>query len=132
MVTQERTSVIDPEFVMYGPISFDLGKYFGNLVLAYFSQDGHKKIDTEKVDREDYKEWILGQIVTTWNLFVHKFYHLWDTKHHGDLYTYLKGNKDGMDRAKSDFMNRLFKDFVGVIGIVGIRRILYITHTIDL
>ena len=41
MVTQESTQVIDPEFGFYGPMGFDVGAYLGNLILAYFSQDGH-------------------------------------------------------------------------------------------
>lgn len=41
MVTQDSTQVIDPEFSFYGPMGFDIGAYIGNLILAYFSQDGH-------------------------------------------------------------------------------------------
>lgn len=41
MVTPESTQVIDPEFAFYGPIGFDIGAFLGNLILAFFSQDGH-------------------------------------------------------------------------------------------
>ncbi|XLS52216.1 hypothetical protein HN51_012893 [Arachis hypogaea] len=41
MVTRESTQVIDPEFAFYGPMGFDIGAFLGNLILAYFSQDGH-------------------------------------------------------------------------------------------
>lgn len=41
MVTQESTQVIDPEFAFYGPMGFDIGAFLGNLILAFFSQDGH-------------------------------------------------------------------------------------------
>lgn len=41
MVTQDSTQVIDPEFAFYGPMGFDIGAYIGNLVLAFFSQEGH-------------------------------------------------------------------------------------------
>lgn len=41
MVTFESTQVIDPEFAFYGPMGFDVGAFLGNLILAYFSQDGH-------------------------------------------------------------------------------------------
>ncbi|MCH93396.1 methylthioribose kinase-like, partial [Trifolium medium] len=41
MVTRESTQVIDPEFAFYGPIGFDIGAFLGNLILAYYSQDGH-------------------------------------------------------------------------------------------
>ncbi|QHO22494.1 Methylthioribose kinase [Arachis hypogaea] len=41
MVTRESTQVIDPEFAFYGPMGFDIGAFLENLILAYFSQDGH-------------------------------------------------------------------------------------------
>lgn len=41
MVTSDSTQVIDPEFAFYGPMGFDIGAFLGNLILAYFSQDGH-------------------------------------------------------------------------------------------
>ena len=41
MVTRESTQAIDPEFAFYGPMGFDIGAFLGNLILAYFSQDGH-------------------------------------------------------------------------------------------
>lgn len=41
MVTHDSTQVIDPEFGFYGPMGFDTGAFLGNLILAYFSQDGH-------------------------------------------------------------------------------------------
>ena len=41
MLTQESTQVIDSEFAFYGPMGFDVGAFLGNLILAYFAQDGH-------------------------------------------------------------------------------------------
>lgn len=41
MVTLESTQVIDPEFAFYAPMGFDVGAFIGNLILAYFAQDGH-------------------------------------------------------------------------------------------
>lgn len=43
MVTHDSTQVIDPEFAYYGPMGFDVGAFLGNLILAFFSQDGHAK-----------------------------------------------------------------------------------------
>lgn len=50
MVTTDSTQVIDPEFGFYGPMGFDIGAFIGNLILAYFSQDGH----ADKGDRKVY------------------------------------------------------------------------------
>lgn len=41
MVTSTSTQVIDPEFSFYGPMGFDIGAFIGNLILAYFAQNGH-------------------------------------------------------------------------------------------
>lgn len=41
MVTHDSTQVIDPEFAFYGPMGFDIGAFLANLILSYFSQDGH-------------------------------------------------------------------------------------------
>ncbi|ESR36154.1 hypothetical protein CICLE_v10028518mg [Citrus x clementina] len=41
MVTPNSTQVIDPEFAFYGPMGFDIGAFVGNLILAFFAQDGH-------------------------------------------------------------------------------------------
>ncbi|MQL78220.1 hypothetical protein Taro_010658 [Colocasia esculenta] len=41
MVTSDSTQVIDPEFAFYGPMGYDIGALIGNLILAFFAQDGH-------------------------------------------------------------------------------------------
>ena len=41
MVTHESTQVLDPEFAFYGPMGFDIGAFLGNLILAFFAQNGH-------------------------------------------------------------------------------------------
>lgn len=41
MVTSDSTQVIDPEFAFYGPMGYDIGAFLGNLILAFFAQDGH-------------------------------------------------------------------------------------------
>ena len=41
MVTRDSTQVIDPEFGFYGPMGYDIGAFVGNLILAFFAQDGH-------------------------------------------------------------------------------------------
>ncbi|TQE09435.1 hypothetical protein C1H46_004928 [Malus baccata] len=41
MVTHDSTQVIDPEFAFYGPMGFDIGAFLGNLILAFYAQDGH-------------------------------------------------------------------------------------------
>jgi len=55
MVTSSSTQVIDPEFAFYGPIGFDIGAFIGNLILGFFSQDGHGNSENQrKVSVEHY------------------------------------------------------------------------------
>jgi len=48
MVTQDSTQVIDPEFAFYGPMGFDIGAFLGNLILAFFAQDGHANEENDR------------------------------------------------------------------------------------
>ena len=59
MACEASTYVIDPEFAFYGPMGFDIGALLANLLLAFYSQDGHA---TEGDDRREYKQWIMVQV----------------------------------------------------------------------
>ncbi|CAL5378997.1 unnamed protein product [Camellia sinensis] len=48
MVTSDSTQVIDPEFAFYGPMGFDIGAFVGNLILAFFAQDGHADQENDR------------------------------------------------------------------------------------
>ena len=41
MITESDTRIIDPEFAFFGPMGFDIGAVLGNLLMNFFSQDGH-------------------------------------------------------------------------------------------
>ena len=56
MATLEDTRVIDPEFAFIGPIGFDVGAVIGNLLLAFFAQEGHEAASGA---RDAYRDWIL-------------------------------------------------------------------------
>ncbi|GJW05557.1 putative reverse transcriptase domain-containing protein [Tanacetum coccineum] len=49
------TQVINPEFAFYGPIGFDIGAFLGNLILAYFAQDGHADRGNDQKSHKDTK-----------------------------------------------------------------------------
>ena len=65
MVTQESTQVIDHEFAFYGPMGFDIGAFLGNLILAYFSQEGHAN------DQNDRKVSLRIQLLSLILLCIH-------------------------------------------------------------
>ncbi|XP_061373877.1 methylthioribose kinase [Gastrolobium bilobum] len=131
MVTPKSTQVIDPEFAFYGPMGFDIGAFLGNLILAFFSQDGHAN---QENDRKAYKEWILKTIEDTWNLFYHKFTALWDENRNGSGEAYLPAIYDNPEvqlLVQKKYMRDLFHDSLGFGAAKMIRRIVGVAHVED-
>lgn len=132
MITQDSTKMIDPEFVMYGPMGFDTGAVIGNLLLSYFSQDGHAE---QPGARRDYQEWILQQIDAVWAEFEQRFLALWNNHHTGDLYPrvlFAQHDSAPYEAIQRAYMRRLFADTLGFGAAKMIRRILGLAHVIDL
>ncbi|XP_044481059.1 methylthioribose kinase-like [Mangifera indica] len=131
MVTLDSTQVIDPEFAFYGPMAFDIGAFLGNLILAYFAQDGHAN---QANDRKSYKEWILRTIEETWTLFHNKFTTLWDQNKGGSGEAYLPeiyNNHEIQQLVQQKFMKDLFHDTLGFGAAKMIRRIVGVAHVED-
>ncbi|WP_119392834.1 S-methyl-5-thioribose kinase [Taklimakanibacter lacteus] len=133
MLTPEDTRVIDPEFAFMGPIGFDVGAVLGNLLIAYYSQEGH---EGRPGSRTSYRHWILVQTEQVWRLFAKRFRELWDASKSGDaympeLFTDAPGAA-AFAAEKDRFMRALFVDSVSFAGIKMIRRILGLAHTEDL
>ncbi|GJN26090.1 hypothetical protein PR202_gb13993 [Eleusine coracana subsp. coracana] len=132
MVTPDSTQVIDPEFAFYGPMGFDVGAFLGNLILAYFAQDGHAD---QANDRKAYKKWILKTIEQSWNLFRTKFVELWNKHKEGNGEAYLSdifNNSDLLSVAQKNYMTNIFHDSLGFGSAKMIRRIVGIAHVEDL
>jgi 5-methylthioribose kinase len=133
MLTPTDTRVIDPEFAFVGPMGFDVGAIIGNLLIAYFSQDGH---EPRLYGRNAYRHWILMQVDQVWRLFHKRFLELWDKSKSGDAYVpELFQESTGavaFAAEKQRFMRTLFVDTVSFAGIKMIRRILGLAHTEDL
>lgn len=132
MVTPTDSRVIDPEFAFYGPIGFDLGAFFGNLLLSWYSQPGHA---SDGDDRTAHQAWLLEQVRDFWSTFRSRFLALWDGHARGDAFP-IDLFRDGADRAaltheKHAFMDRLFADMIGFGACKMIRRILGFAHVQD-
>ncbi|GFP87931.1 methylthioribose kinase [Phtheirospermum japonicum] len=131
MVTKDSTQVIDPEFGFYAPMGYDIGAFIGNLILAYFAQDGHAH---EGSDRKPYKEWLLKTISDTWNLFDRKFTALWDKHKDGPGDAYLSeiyNNPKLQSLVKQKYMLDVFHDTLGFGSAKMIRRIVGVAHVED-
>jgi 5-methylthioribose kinase len=131
MATEHETRVIDAEFAFVGPMGFDVGAVLGNLLLAYFSQDGHA---TPSASREDYQGWILEIVERVWVGFAEKFHTLWRTQATGDAYpkALFVDAAEALEAERVRYMDRLYADSLGFAAAKMIRRILGLAHVIDL
>jgi len=132
MVTADDTRVIDPEFAFYGPIGFDLGAFFGNLLLSWYSQPGHASADD---DRVAYQEWIIEQARLFWHTFRCGFLSLWAEHAAGDAFpAALFSTPEDLAilrAARSAYVDGLFSDMLGFAACKMIRRLLGFAHVID-
>jgi 5-methylthioribose kinase len=132
MVADHDSRVIDPEFAFYGPIGFDLGAFFGNLLLSWYSQPGHS---TAADDRIAHREWILRQAKVFWETFRSCFHALWNENPTGDAFptTLFSSSQDiaALQSARSAFLDSLLADMLGFGACKMIRRILGFAHVAD-
>ncbi|MBS0393248.1 MAG: S-methyl-5-thioribose kinase [Proteobacteria bacterium] len=132
MVSEAESRVIDPEFAFYGPIGFDLGAFFGNLLLSWYSQPGHA---TAEDDRTAYRRWILGQAGVFWSTFRERFLALWAANATGDAFpaSLFAAGSDAaaLASAREAYVNRLFSDMLGFAACKMIRRIVGFAHVAD-
>ncbi len=134
MVTESDTRVIDPEFAFMGPMGFDLGALVANLLLNYFSQDGHEE---RPGARDDYRAWVLETTRGVWASFGEKFLALWrGAAAAGDGYpaALFQGPLGAarLDQERKAYLDRLYRDTLGFAAAKMIRRIVGLAHNIDL
>ena len=129
MVCDNKLRIIDPEFVTYGPMGFDIGMLLANFLMAYFALPGH--IQKIRV-RTDYQEWILEVVVDIWTTFAKEFTHLWHTERTGMLYRRELFEEQGQSLASEialiQLLNSVWEDTLGFCGIEMHRRILGFAH----
>jgi 5-methylthioribose kinase len=120
-ITPESTKVIDPEFAYFGPMGFDIGAVFANLLLHYAAQEHWSADETARQKRRQY---LIETIRDIWVNFERKFRALW--------------NEHGVDRIAStpgyqdDYVKRLLQDTIGFTGAKMIRRIVGLAHVADI
>ncbi|WP_299967559.1 S-methyl-5-thioribose kinase [uncultured Roseobacter sp.] len=128
MSTDSDSKVIDPEFVQYGPMGFDIGMLCANFLMAYFSQPAHRASGLD-----DYQAWILAVIADTCSTFETEFRHLWKTERTGILYPASLFEDQGHDStpACDAVLAGIWRDAWAVCGIEMHRRCLSLAHNAD-
>ncbi|UFT98638.1 S-methyl-5-thioribose kinase [Radiobacillus kanasensis] len=106
LVSNKQTMIIDAEFAFYGPIGFDMGLFFANVLLNYSVHWQNKQTA--------YCEYLLQVIRSVWVHFDHTFHR-------------LTSNSD-----QKEFLTTIFDDSLGFAGCEMMRRILGTSNVTDI
>ncbi len=132
MVTRNEAIVIDPEFVTYGPMGFDIGMLISNFFMACYAQPGHA---TASDDRAAYQDWILEIIAEIQSVFTAEFSRLWREERTGILYPKTlyedQGHSIAAEQALGHCLTAIWRDCLGFAGVEMHRRILGLAHNAD-
>ncbi len=120
-INDENCKVIDAEFGFYGPIGFDVGSLFGNLLLNYVASPGLFNDTSQGASQQQY---LLSQIRTLWQQFAQTFGHLQQTATQDPA---LQN-----ERYQVRFLQQVFADAIGYAGCELIRRTVGLAHVADL
>ncbi len=102
MVKGNSAKVIDSEFAFYGPVGFDIGLFWANYLLSYYSHTDNTKVQSE----------IITAIIQTWKTYTDEF--------KMDL------------SLKSRILQVIFRESVGFAGLEMLRRIIGAAHVKDI
>jgi len=103
LVQDNTAKVIDAEFAFYGPVGFDLGLYWANYFLSYFSHQGNLRVQSAL-------KTAVGQV--------------WDT--YTAEFTMVDAG------LKSETLSNIFQDAVGFAGLEMLRRLIGAAHVKDI
>ncbi|WP_079908351.1 S-methyl-5-thioribose kinase [Paenibacillus sp. 32352] len=120
-IKPDSTKVIDPEFAYYGPMGFDIGAVFANLLLNFAAQEGWSK---DEASRKDYRTYLTDTIKESWTVFEQEFRRLWN-EHGVDRIFKTPGYQDW-------YMQQLLQDAIGYTGSKTVRRVHGLAQVADI
>ncbi|MDE0318150.1 MAG: S-methyl-5-thioribose kinase [Candidatus Poribacteria bacterium] len=103
MVKGNSAKVIDSEFAFHGPVGFDIGLYWANYFLSYFSHTDNSDVQSE----------LKTAIVQTWNAYTTEFQ-----------------MADEVQKVRT--LQQIFHESVGFAGMEMLRRIIGAAHVKDI
>ncbi|WP_226668445.1 S-methyl-5-thioribose kinase [Metabacillus litoralis] len=109
---EKETKVIDPEFAYFGPIGFDVGQVFANLLLNAISREPENQ------------NILFNHIEVTWTVFVEEFTKAW-TNDAIEIFSKTDGYVEHV-------LSEIFEEAVGFAGCEIIRRTIGLAHVADL
>lgn len=108
-VKDDSVKIFDQEFAFYGPMGFDFGLFFGNLLLNFVTQEHWGKDKAAEMQGH-----IIEVINNTWHKFEERFLELMDQ---ADDRMY------SLERMKDVFTKHLLAESAGYTGTSAIRRV---------
>jgi 5-methylthioribose kinase len=103
MVKDNSAKVIDSEFAFYGPVGFDIGLYWANYLLSYFSHTDNIDVQSE----------LKTAIAQTWDTYTTEF--------------------QMVDAVQKSFtLQQIFHESVGFAGMEMLRRVIGAAHVKDI
>lgn len=103
LVQDDTAKVIDAEFAFYGPVGFDVGLYWANYFLSYFSHQGNLSVQSA----------LNTAVAQAWDTYTAEF-----TMADAEL--------------KSQVLRNIFQDAVGFAGLEMLRRLIGAAHVKDI
>ena len=112
-IGDDEMKVIDMEYTFCGPIAFDLGYLFGNLISQYVCACFRPYESEEK--REDFKKYIFGAITEVYEEYCRLFLTYWneDAK---EEYKDVKG-------LQEDFLKKMLSQMIGFCSTANLFRV---------
>lgn len=120
-IKPDSTKVIDPEFAYYGPMGFDIGAVFANLLLNFAAQEGRGE---DEASRQDFRSYLTGTIRDVWETFEREFRELWN-RHSTDRIARTPGYQDW-------YMREVLRDTFGFTGSKMVRRVHGLAQVADI
>lgn len=120
-IKEDSTKVIDPEFAYYGPMGFDIGAVFANLLLNFAAQEGWS---ADAGSRKSYRAYLTQTIRDIWTKFEAEFRSLWN-EHGVDRMSKTAGYQDW-------YMKEVLRDTFGYTGSKMVRRVYGLAQVADI
>lgn len=124
MLNEKETYVIDSEFAFFGPMGFDVGAVFGNLLMAYSA--------SKAIGRYEYAGWLLESAEKMLELFCEKFKKLLKDGGGGAYFGgELFWEEVDRDIFIDEYISGLMQDTAGFAGCKMMRRQMGIAHILE-
>jgi len=126
MLNNNETFVIDSEFAFFGPIGFDVGAIFGNLLMAYCSYFVR--------DNKTYQEWLLKTAFDVLKLFEAKFILQWAQVEDSALLPkpYFEEMGEARRELQELMIRQIISEAIGFAGCKMMRRQMGVAHILEI